>query len=276
MKDIALQRPWALAAQQRASLKVLQADGRAAMAAYSRTPCAETLLAWQDAHQLLQALNAEAAKGAALHAGVVWQFYGDQSTFWFHHLARDRQSRTELKALRAGAAPDSPRVVLDTPTGRDHGGNMLRDCYSGDSATGLFAAHPVSEAAQAELLQAVDMFLPPEATAAAEGANGDGSMPAAELEAALRSLPRGKAPGMDGIPYEFYQRIWPALGQELTDVLHEAFNTAASPALPPSLLQGRITLLYKGPPAWPVPDWPDPAAAAAFSATHHCEGARAL
>ncbi len=45
------------------------------------------------------------------------------------------------------------------------------DYYSGDSATGLFAAHPVSEATQAELLQAVDMFFPPEATAAAEGAN---------------------------------------------------------------------------------------------------------
>ncbi|CAL8468448.1 g7988 [Coccomyxa elongata] len=247
VKDIALQRSWALAAQQRASLKVLEADSRAAMAAYSRSPSAETtLLAWQDAHQLLQALNAEAAKGAALHAGVVWQFHGEQSTFWFHHLARDRQSRTELKALRAGAAPDSPRIVLDTPAGRDQGGDILRDYYSGDSATGRFAAHPVSEAAQAELLQAEDMFLPPEAAATAEGANGDGRMPAAELEAALRSLPRGKAPGMDGIPYEFYQRFWPALGQELTDVLHEAFITEASPALPPLLLQGRITLLYNG------------------------------
>ncbi len=27
---------------------------------------------------------------------------------------------------------------------------------------------------------------------------------------------------------------------------HEAFSTAASPAVPPSLLQGRITLLYQG------------------------------
>ena len=29
-------------------------------------------------------------------------------------------------------------------------------------------------------------------------------------------------------------------------MLHEAFTTDASPALPASLLQGRITLLYKG------------------------------
>ncbi|CAL8472191.1 g11733 [Coccomyxa elongata] len=189
----ALQRSWALAAQHRASPRVLEADGRVAMAAYSR----------------------------------------------------ERQIRTELKALRTGVASDT-RVVLDTPAGRDQGGAVLRDYHSGYSATGLFAAHLVSEAAQVELLQAVDMFLPPEAAATAEGANGDGSMPAAELEAALRSLTRGKAPGMDGIPYEFYQRFWLALSQELTDVLHEAFITEASPALPPSLLQGRITLLYKG------------------------------
>ena len=29
-------------------------------------------------------------------------------------------------------------------------------------------------------------------------------------------------------------------------MLQEAFSSGASPALPPSLLQGRITLLYKG------------------------------
>ena len=101
VKDIAMQRSWALAAQHRASLRMLEADSRAAVAAYSRSPSAQTLLEWQDAHQLLQALNAESAKGAALHAGVVWQFYGEQSTFWFHHLARERQSRTELEPERA-------------------------------------------------------------------------------------------------------------------------------------------------------------------------------
>ncbi|CAL8466115.1 g5651 [Coccomyxa elongata] len=130
--------------------------------------------------------QAEAAKGAALHAGVVWQFYGKPSTFWFHRLARERQSRTELKALW----------------------------------TGLFAEHPVSEAGGGAATGSGHVS-PPEATAAAEGANRDGSMPATELEAALRSLLRGKAPGMDGIPYESYQHFWPALGQELTDETQE-------------------------------------------------------
>ncbi|BDA47893.1 probable LINE-1 retrotransposable element ORF2 protein at N-terminal half [Coccomyxa sp. Obi] len=246
VKDIALQRSWALAAQRRASQTALESDSRAALTQYTSSPTAHTLLAWLEAHHLLQALNAEAAKGAALQAGIVWQYYGEQSTFWFHHLAKERQSRTEIKALRPGGAPDSPPVLLDTPAGRNKGSQLLRDFYSGDSAAGLFAARPVLQPAQAELLAALDKSLTPEEAAAADGASGDGSIPVTELEAALRSMPRGKAPGLDGIPYEFYQRFWPLVGEELTAVLQEAFTSPASPALPPSMLQGRIILLYKG------------------------------
>ena len=240
-------------------------------------PAGNATPALQDAHHLLQALHTEAAKGAALQAGIVWQFYGEQSTFWFHHLARERQGRTELQALRTGSAPDSPRAVLDHPAGRDQGGDLLRAYSCGESADGLFAAQPVSHAAQDELLQALDRRLSQEAAAAGEGDLGDGSVSLAELEAAAKSLPRGKAPGLDGIPYEFYLlffffflrgspryyiganrtlpsthaigyvgkpvsylRFWPELGQEFTDMLQEAFSSGASPALPPSLLQGRI------------------------------------
>ena len=56
--------------------------------------------------------DTEAAKSAALQAGIVWHFYEKQSTFWFHYLARERQGHTELQALRTRLAPDSPRVVL--------------------------------------------------------------------------------------------------------------------------------------------------------------------
>ena len=103
VKDIALQRSWAIAAERRAAQRALESDSQAALAAYERTLTAETLLAWQDAHHLLQALHTEAAKGAALQAGIVWQFYGEQSTFWSHHMARERQGRTELQALRTGS-----------------------------------------------------------------------------------------------------------------------------------------------------------------------------
>ncbi|BDA47907.1 hypothetical protein COCOBI_11-1640 [Coccomyxa sp. Obi] len=190
IKDIALQRSWALAAQRRASQTALKPDSRAALTQYTSSP------------------------------SIVWQYYGEQSTFWFHHLAKERQSRTEIKALRTGGAPDSPPVLLDTPAGRNQGSTLLRGFYSGHSATGLFAARPVSQPAEAELLEALDKSLTPEAAATAEGTSGDGSIPITELEAALRSMPRGKAPGLDGISYEFnvpyaFAQVRDATGQPI-------------------------------------------------------------
>jgi hypothetical protein len=40
--------------------------------------------------------------------------------------------------------------------------------------------------------------------------------------------------------------FWPQLGQEVAAVLQDAFISQSSPALPTSLLEGGITLLYKG------------------------------
>ena len=52
-----LQRSWAIVAEHRAVLRALESDSWAAL-----TPTAETLLARQKAHNLLQALNTEAAR----------------------------------------------------------------------------------------------------------------------------------------------------------------------------------------------------------------------
>ncbi|CAL8467200.1 g6736 [Coccomyxa elongata] len=106
------------------------------------------------------ALNAEAAKEAALQAGIVWQYYGEQSTSWFHHLAKAPiapalQSRTEIKALRDWWYPRQP-------------------------------SH------QAELLEALDNLLAPEAAAAAEGISSNGCSTITELEAALSSFHAAK------------------------------------------------------------------------------------
>ncbi|CAL8466243.1 g5779 [Coccomyxa elongata] len=64
------------------------------MAANSRSPTAQTLLAWQDAHQLLQALNDKTAKGDALHAGVVWQLSGP------HHVQGQRGGQESTASYR--------------------------------------------------------------------------------------------------------------------------------------------------------------------------------
>ena len=247
VRDIAVGRSLVLARQRRLAVLDLEADSRTAQAAYAANPAhAAALTAWQEAHQLLQMLNEVEARGAALQAGLVWQQYGEQSTFWFHHVARERQAQTAIASLRDGPAADSPVVPLDTPGGRHTGLRILERFYSGASPTGLFAARPVNLAAQDTLLQAIDRRLPADAAAVGEGEHGDGRLTQAELAKALHGLPRGKSPGRDGFPYEFYIRFWEHLGAALTDVLQEAFTDDAELALPTSMLHGRITLLHKG------------------------------
>ena len=55
-----------------------------------------------------------------------------------------------------------------------------------------------------------------------------------------------KAPGDDGLPYEFYAAFWERLAPRLLAVLNAAFHSASTTALPLSMRSGRITLLYKG------------------------------
>ncbi len=115
-----------------------------------------------------------------------------------------------MKALRTGGTPDSPHVLLDF--------------YSGDSAAGLFAARFVSHAALAELLEAIDKLLTQRQQLPLKIPMATAHSHHRACEGALRSMPHGKAPGLDSSAYEFYQRFWPIVGDELTAVLQDALS----------------------------------------------------
>ena len=87
---------------------------RDALALYQRHPTlAYAREGLMHARARRQALANEAAIAAARKAQVVWQHYGEQPTFWFHWLTRERQQLTTIDALRCGPHPDSPAVPLD-------------------------------------------------------------------------------------------------------------------------------------------------------------------
>ncbi len=65
---------------------------------------------------------------------------------------------------------------------------------------------------------------------------------ASELHVALRSMDCGKAPGIDGLPIEFYKTFWSVLGGDLLSVLN---NSLAGGLLPLSCRRAVITLLPK-------------------------------
>jgi hypothetical protein len=63
-----------------------------------------------------------------------------------------------------------------------------------------------------------------------------------EVFNSLKKLSNGKAPGMDGIPVEFYDFFWSKLGDSYFELLEECFTTKE---LPLTMRTNVITLIYK-------------------------------
>ncbi|TWW78214.1 Transposon TX1 uncharacterized 149 kDa protein ORF 2, partial [Takifugu flavidus] len=63
-----------------------------------------------------------------------------------------------------------------------------------------------------------------------------------EFHVALMSLANGKAPGIDGIPVEFYKAFWSVVGKDMLEVFLESWRTGL---LPRSCRRAIITLLLK-------------------------------
>ena len=190
----------------------------------------------------LQQHRQQQAATDALRAGVLLHEYGDQSTYYFHHLHKQRQQATIMSSLQQ--QPDSPLADLCTEAGRQQADSIIVSFFSADSPTGMFKQLPTDMAAQQALLSSVDRQLPPEAQQECEGPSEGITL--AELHSALKASARGKKPGSDGLPYEFYTQFWDLLGPELLAVLQDSFQTQLTSSLPASMTQGVITLLYKG------------------------------
>lgn len=63
-----------------------------------------------------------------------------------------------------------------------------------------------------------------------------------ELGRALKKLPSGKAPGIDGLPAEFFKKYWHDLKDDFAAVLRHSFDQGT---LPDSMKLSVITLIFK-------------------------------
>jgi len=163
-------------------------------------------------------------------------------TYWFHSRARPPQLPTCVRRLQDGAG--EPPITLDTAAGTAAALAVFTQHYSGARPGGVFAAKPHDADARRRLLDALDVRLSPPQALEAEGPGGDGALHADELTCAMQAQARGKAPGLDGLPVEFYAAFWAELCPLLHAAVLEAFH-AAQPAALAALLAGVLTLVPK-------------------------------
>ena len=169
-------------------------------------------------------MDLEIAKGAQVRSRIRWVEEGESSSAYFFRLEKKNAADRWIAALR-----ESDGCIISSPHA------LCRSFAS--FYTSLFTAEATDPAVQASLLHNLPSALPPEQASQCEGHLTPG-----ECLAALKGMARGKAPGLDGLPMEFYLRFWDAIGSDLVSVLNSCLDSGS---LALSQRRGVISLSFK-------------------------------
>ena len=232
--------------QRQADRRVLVHQLRTARRMQCLAQGAATTARLLSAKRALQLYDQHQARSKVACQDVVHEMYGETSTFYFHRLGKPPRESGLICEVNDPTQPGST-VRLTSQAGTQAAADIFADFYDAASG-GLFTAHPTVAADQQLLLAAIDKQLSLEEQQQCLGDSQDGSITTQEAEAALHSLPRGKAPGSDGLTYEFYAAFWPEVGDWLLAAFNAPYldHAQLQPQLSESQRMGLISLVYKG------------------------------
>ena len=182
------------------------------------------LVPYHSALSELAALDSRAAKGAQVHSRVRWVEEGESSSAYFFRLEKKRSTDRWIAALR-----EDDGSIISSPHDLCH---CLSSFYSG-----LFTAAPTDPLVQSSFLNNISSSLDPDQAALCEGL-----LTPDECFLALQGMARCKAPGLDGLPMEFYLKFSDVLGADLVSVLNSCFRSGC---LSLSQRRGVISLTFK-------------------------------
>ena len=159
-----------------------------------------------------------------MRARARWIEEGESSSSYFVRLEKKRGVDHWIAAVRTvdGRIVASPEGLCGS----------FSSFYSS-----LFSAEPTDADAQESLLDNIESSL-----SAIQSESCEGLLSLGECFVALSGMAKRKAPGLDGLPAEFYLKFWHVLGQDLVHVLNSCY-TAGSLTL--SQRRGVILLSFK-------------------------------
>ena len=164
------------------------------------------------------------ARGAQLRANIRWAEEGESSSAYFLRQEKVRGQRRLIRAIRRsdGQIVKSTQDIL----------GVWRDYYFR-----LFSSQHLEDQEQGAFLSSLERKL-----SAAESESCEGDLTEEECLRALKQMASSKAPGVDGLPAEFYVRFWSLLGPDLVMVLNSCYRCGRLSLTQPS---GAIMLLYR-------------------------------
>lgn len=159
----------------------------------------------------LNSFMQERAKGALVRARFIRLQDMDAPTTFFFNLEKSVCQRKQMVCLRL---PDG-KVATEPAEMRKHAADFYTD---------LFRADVCDVDSAAELLQGLPQLCPGDQDTLSADITLD------ELTAAVSQMASGKAPGIDGLPSDFFKHFLSILGQDLLDVFKECFKKGTLPA----------------------------------------------
>ena len=150
-------------------------------------------------------MDIEVARGAQVRARARWVEEGETSSAFFLRLEKKRAADRSVAALRT----NDGSIV-------SHNDDLCRVFSSFYDS--LFTAEATDPAMANSLLSNVSSTLP-----STQADLCDGPLSFVECFAPLNGMARGKLPGSDGLPMEFYVKFWPILGTDLVNVLNSCY-----------------------------------------------------
>lgn len=192
------------------------------------------MVSCHDAYQAtlasLAKLEIDDAEAARVHSRVKWAEERECSTSYYLRLAKKHRAQSWFSAIRN----DHDTVVTD-----------LNDIISAwlSFYSNLFSSCQTDPDDQSQMLSQLSLTLPSHEVPSCEGL-----FTVEEVLAALKGMARGKSPGSDGLPVEFFLKLWDTLGSDLVEVLNSSYNSgflSLAPlvrALSPSCLR-KVTVL---------------------------------
>ena len=182
------------------------------------------LAPYQGVLSQLASLDLEAAKGAQVRSRIRWVEEGETSSAYFFRLEKKNAADRWISALREddGSIISSPHDLC---------------CSFASFYTSLFSAGVTDPSVQSSLLANL-----PSSLSSDQASSCEGYLTADECLRALRGMARRKAPGLDGLPMEFYLKFWDIIGNDLVSVLNSCFDSGC---LSLSQRRGVISLSFK-------------------------------
>ena len=163
-------------------------------------------------------------EGARVRSRVKWADEAATSSRFFLRLEKKRATESWISAMRVSSGV----VVKDVEGVCESWASFYQD---------FFTACPVDLGVQSDFLDCLTSPLSVDDTASYEGPISPN-----EADAAVLGIAKGKSPGSDGLPMEFYVAFWDLFGGDLVNVFNASLEAGL---LPFSQREALIALIFK-------------------------------